>query len=62
MIAADILEGKTIERIESHKWDEFLIIFFTDKTCLVVIAEQCNAAGAKISYSFGELAYKKGIK
>lgn len=44
----DRFHGKQIESIDFDEYDEVMVIKFTDRWGLVLVAEPCNAAGARI--------------
>jgi predicted KAP-like P-loop ATPase len=49
----DWLHGKIIDHIDCSKYDEFVVIHFTDGTVWLLVAERWNCAGAKFIYRFG---------
>jgi hypothetical protein len=50
--AYERLYGKTISEIETDRWDELLIIRFTDGSSWVIIPERFNCAGAVLLQKF----------
>lgn len=47
-IPLELLHGKEIEEIQFDEWDESMIIRFTDKCSLIILAEKFNCSGARI--------------
>lgn len=51
----DILEGKTIERIDQDRDDGFVVVHFSDKTMWMITSRRWNCAGTRLVHDIGYL-------